>query len=341
MEENENFPDPDAQVSMAALQQQVSNLSTQLMSLMQLVTAGGKVSQGALLAMNTQPAQMFAPMQSMQSLSPQELGFTEPVYYVRIKPYDKQAGHLRKRQYFHELGRAINGGTGKPGSIPEWVPVSAAVAAELSKYKQNPERPNSPYVLDIATPEERQHIDHAESQLRSQQMGLQGMTPQAIQQAAQRAGQINARVGTVPGMQPNQPAQRQAPTMMSGAHAHTIPQPVAMMPQPFAQPYAQPYAQPVSPENAGRLAAIEGLPMPPPPPIAGGALPTPIVPAAGLPALPADPMMMAPPPETPRNLPGDHARPTSAAAEIAQTLRDAEQLNAAAAAAKSLPAAER
>lgn len=264
------------------LSQQVVEISQHLSALASAMTAG-KVSQAAFAQAQPPPVQPspyaaqipqfmqapVAPPQQQayypQQLTPAQAGYVEPHYYVRIKPFNKQRGHVRTRQFVRELGRPINGGTGQPGSIPEWVRVSPDIAMSMSIYKQNEEDPMSPPVFDIVTEHERQRIDQAEAQLRAASMGLAGFTPQAIMQTAQQAGQLTAQVaqGAMP---PQMPAQRPVPSMMNGAEAY-MQQPQQMAPPSMGVP--PPPVAPAAPAvQGGRAAALEGLPAVPPPPVA-------------------------------------------------------------------------
>lgn len=220
----------------AGMQQQFNQLTESVSTLAQLATSG-RVSQAALRA---GPAAVAPVEQSPVIPAPTQSGEEPEFYWVRIKPYDEQRGQLRRRQYFNELGRAIDGGTGKPNDIPEWVKVNPDQALAMSRYRQNDDDPMSPPVCDIATDEERRAIDQSESQLRAATLGLIGLTPQAILQAARGAGQINAQSidGTIP-----------RPGMMKGAAAYQQPQP-----QPQS-PSALPKAK-----AAGRMAALAGVP---------------------------------------------------------------------------------
>jgi hypothetical protein len=240
------------------MQQQLDQLTHQMSLVVKAVTA--------LLPAAEEPVQ---PVQPAQPATPVAHGFTEKTYFVRIKPYNKQLGHVRTRQFFSELGRAIDGGTGKPGDIPNWVEVTAAVAAQLSKYRQDDNKPMSPRVLDIATAAEREYIDATESQLRGAQLGMLGMTPQQIMEATKRTGGVRARVGTAIAPAQQVP-QREVPTMLQGAELHAgLP---AMQPPMAAQPAMQPV---VPAEAAGRMAALQGVPetVPPPPQAAPEGLP--------------------------------------------------------------------
>lgn len=219
----------------------LAEANQQLTKLIGLMTAG-KLSQAALVggAASVDPT----------TLGPAQLpempeGFTADEYFVRIKPYDPKRKHLRKRQYFAELGRAINGGTGAPGDIPEWVRVNRPQAMALAQYLQDDNDPMSPAVLDVVTPEERTAIDAAEEQHRMAMLGMAGFTPQAMMQAAQRPGHMRARTASfTPKAAPvAQAAQtRAAPSLVQGAQA-------------FAPPAPLPPAA-----AAGRMAALADVP---------------------------------------------------------------------------------
>ncbi len=242
---------PDNTVN--AMQQQLIALAAQVNRLTELVTSG-KVSQAALMAdANARHMTVLPSNLPNDAQIPDSEDFREEYYYVRIKPYDAQKGHVRRRQYFDEIGRAIDGGTGQPGDIPEWVKVTQGQAMALSVYRQNDDNQNSPAVLDIVTEEERERVDHAESQLRAATLGLAGMSPQAILQAAQRSGQINAQVASQ-----GSKAKRSKPSIIQGADAYSPNE------QPIANATAVAQKVPSS-KNAGRMAALSNMPAPPAP----------------------------------------------------------------------------
>jgi hypothetical protein len=92
------------------------------------------------------------------------------VYYVRVKPYNKQRGHLIRRTVI--MDRLWTGGDGlTPGDIPEWVKVNGAQAAALKEYKQSDD-PFSPRIFDIVTPERKAEIDAKEEEYRKAYYGL-------------------------------------------------------------------------------------------------------------------------------------------------------------------------
>jgi hypothetical protein len=267
----------------AMLREQVSNLTAQLAQMAQMMTSGGKLGAAAF----AQPALTHmpypVPLPGMPPGYPMQPGvynggpapmYPEGTYYVRIKPYDKARKQVRRRQFFHELGRCLNGGTGQPGDIPEWIEVEAPVAAALSKYMQFPNDPMSPMVLDIVTPEQRAEIDAAESQVRAQTLGLAGMPPQQVLSAMHRPGMVAAHVGHaahrfypnqgVP--QPPAPQPPPPPSLMAGVaeHQQATAALAAAQGQPApVQPMAAPAAQPqrnIAPARAGRAAALQGQP---------------------------------------------------------------------------------
>jgi hypothetical protein len=252
-------------------------VSAQLANMTQMMTSGGKLSAAQFAHgpgfASGQPLpgmppgypypQQLYPGQPMQPGAVPTEG--QPDYYVRIKPYDPQRKQLRTRQFFHELGRAINGGTGQPGDIPEWVAVDAGTASALAQYKQLPEDPMSPLVLDIVTPEQRYQIDAAEAQVRAATLGLSGMAPQAVLTAMQRPGMVAPHVGQGRSVQPSvpqqpQPVQFQTPSMMAGTveYQQAVTQLQGGQPQYQQAPQHQ---QPVVPDpaRAGRAAALEGM----------------------------------------------------------------------------------
>ena len=132
------------------------------------------------------------------------------LYWVRIKPYNKRRGYLRTRMHVPEIGRPLNGGTGMPGSIPEWVSISRERAVELPKYRQRDGDMDSPPVFDIATEAEMKQINRQEDQLRMANLGMAGLPPAEVLKEAER-GRMQAKVK--PG--------RERPTKVEGSDRYT------------------------------------------------------------------------------------------------------------------------
>jgi hypothetical protein len=255
----------------AMLREQVGALGAQLAQLTQLMTSGGKLSATNFAAGPGMHASGEPLPRGRMPGYPADVPFDggptaeypDGIYYVRIKPYDPRRGQKRKRQYFHELRRAVNGGTGRPGNIPEWVPVTTEQASALSQYLQDPNDPMSPMVLDIVTPEERELIDRAEGQIRANALGLAGMAPHSVLGAMQRPGMVTAHVG---GMQRNlrpaapQPTvlNRGTPSLMADVAEHQrATSALAALQNNQPAPRAQ---RNIAPARAGRAAALQGLP---------------------------------------------------------------------------------
>jgi len=256
--------------------------------------------------------------------SPAALGFTEPVYFVRIKPYNPRRGCVRKRQFFNELGRAINGGTGEPGDVPEWVQVAPDVAAKLTVYHQNDNDPMSPLVLDFATQAEMLQINQVEEMYRARQLGVAAAGPLPPGQFAQQTqAAVRAPSGHNMAGMPQQVPMRQPPAAIPNAaqFAHSMQQ--AMMPQvPFQAPAApQAYPAQAMPQAAPPVAPGVGLQpgeggVPPLPPVQGApqAAPPPAVQAGRAAALRGVPNTPPPAEDLARTAQGRKARSEAEAA---------------------------
>lgn len=90
------------------------------------------------------------------------------VRYVRLKPYNKQAGHLVKR--YHVAGQLFIGAD--QAGNPKWYKVDRQVAAMLAGKRQNHSDPHSQPVFDVATAAEYKAISLRERDLRLVEMGL-------------------------------------------------------------------------------------------------------------------------------------------------------------------------
>lgn len=200
-------------------------------------------------------------------------GFNDAEFFwIRIKPYNKDIGCVRQRQFCDELGFTARGGSGAVGDIPQWYPVDPQIAQRLARYRQDPDNPNSPPVFDIVTPEEKEALDRYEEAHRMSSLGL-GAPPvpqHSLQQALAR-GRGQAPL----------PQVRQPPSLLpAAAAAHQMAQQAAMMaltghrpdaiqviraPQAPGQVQAPPALPPpaqLSPAQvapAGRMAALQGL----------------------------------------------------------------------------------
>ena len=265
---------------MSQMQENLGLISAQLAQLTQMMTAGGKLSAaqfaaGPGFAGGVPLHGMPAPYPSQFGMPRTEASAVAPIetddgntFYVRIKPYDPKRKQLRGRQYFDELKRCLNGGTGQPGDIPEWVAVDYATACSLSQYKQIPEDPLSPLVLDIVTPEQRLQIDTAEAQARMATLGLAGMAPHAVLNTMQRPGMVAPHVGegrphmaAVPSA-PQGPTTLPQPSLMAGAaeyqNAVAALNATQYAPASTTAPMAAVPFVP-DPARAGRAAALEGV----------------------------------------------------------------------------------
>lgn len=96
---------------------------------------------------------------------------TQDVYFARVKPYNKQRGHVVRRIVC--MGRLWTGGDGvTPNEIPEWVRVNGAQAQALKAFRQDDRSPWAAGVFDIVTPLQRQEIDAREEEFRKALYGL-------------------------------------------------------------------------------------------------------------------------------------------------------------------------
>jgi hypothetical protein len=164
--------------------------------------------------------------------------------YVRIKPYNKALGHLRRRQYINELKQVAIGGTGAPGDIPQWYEVDEGQAEGVKRYRQDEGNPMSPQVFDVVSAAQRAEIDSAEEMWRRSQIGISGR-PDIIarQTEAQTRAQTKAQtVHTMP--RPQEAPPQESPSIVEGAQA-------------FKQ---EPSQAPRRIHNAGREAALADLP---------------------------------------------------------------------------------
>jgi len=263
-------------------QAQIGELTARLAQLAEIMTSG-HMSQTAVVG----PGHPAPEAEQSQLLVPE--GFESDSYFVRIKPYNKQRGHVRRNQFFAELGRLLKGGTGQPGSIPEWAgPVDRNTAISLAKYRQRPYDPYSEPVCDIVTAEEKVGIDRSESQYRAATLGLAGVTPQQIiDQLGPGSSQLNARTTSAA-------PRRSRPSTLHGAQAY---QQLQGATQPPAAGMAK-VQRIAPPAMSGRAAALANLTVPPPPPAPQKAAPAPAAlpaPVAAL-ALPVPDLSDLPPP---------------------------------------------
>ena len=171
----------------------------------------------------------------------EDRSWNEDLYYVRIKPHNPKRGHVRRRTLVPELGRPINGGTGKVGDIPEWIPVPRDKAIALTKYHQDDNDLDSPLVFDICTKRERELIDHREAQQRMAGLGMAGMPPAEV---LRQQPLLQAKVRPLPSTVTD--AERFDSRARQGQMA--------------------PVVSPAPPVQAGRRKALEGLDSVPPPP---------------------------------------------------------------------------
>lgn len=211
---------------------------------------------GALTPPKPNPAASH-PRPAQEDVQASDDGWTAEQYWIRLKPYNKQAGIRRMRTLLPEIGRPINGGTGQLGSIPEWVRVDRRTAIAVSRYHQNDNNMSSPFLLDIVTDEERQKIDEAEGRQRMASMGLAGMTPAQVFQQSQKIDYVQPRAG---GVHPR----RTPPSLAHGAEVYQESPPTA----------ADGHSTALAP-TGGRGRALEGL--------APTFPPAPVVPTAGAP----------------------------------------------------------
>jgi len=103
----------------------------------------------------------------------------ESSFWIRMKPYNKHLGHLRKGCPLNELAdsggrpRYLKGGTNMPGDICQWILVPKAAAFKMARYRQRDEDPSSPMLLDIVTARMKEVIEVRESAMRAGMLGLQ------------------------------------------------------------------------------------------------------------------------------------------------------------------------
>lgn len=193
----------------------------------------------------------------------QDRTWDEEQYFVRIKPYNEKRGHLRRRTLVPELGRPINGGTGKIGDIPEWMPVDRARAITLTRYHQDGNNPDSPLVFDICTKRERELIDHREGQQRMAGLGMAGIPPAEV---IRRQPQMQAKIRPLPSTVPSAERYGSQAPVIGNTKARTAP--------------------PAPPLQAGRRKALEGVPaVPPLPPAVADMPPPPPAPPARTPRM--------------------------------------------------------
>jgi hypothetical protein len=167
----------------------------------------------------------------------------ETKMYIRLKPYNKRLGHLRKRTYLPELKCVVIGGTGAPGDIPQWHEVDEGVAAAIkSKYRQDDNNSQSPPLCDVVTAEERVEIDKAEEMWRRTRIGISGQ-PDIIQRQTEAQTRAQTRADTVRSMpRPMEQPREEPPALVAGAEEFKPQQP------------------PKRVHNAGRGAALDSLP---------------------------------------------------------------------------------
>jgi hypothetical protein len=239
----------------AVLEATVSKMSNMLEQVLQAL--GAKATPPATTVAAAQQLEQY-PQQVASRYYDDEID-PDADYHVRIKPYDDRpncpSGLRRRRMFVPEIGRPLDGGSGKPGDVPPWIIVKGTIAEQLMKYRQDPndspDCPQTPPVFDICTPEERAAIDSVESRLRMATLGMLGMTPQQALEEAAKPGQVTAQTrplrrgrGRPPGSGPR-PPQREAPTLVQGA-------------EQFVEHKAE--------IPAARSKALQGLPPAPPPP---------------------------------------------------------------------------
>jgi len=277
----------DVQKLLEAQQAQIAELTSRMLQLTELLTASPPAAQAA------------QPQIQASAAATTPYGFEADAYFIRIKPYNKQVGHVRRNQFFSEIGRLVRGGTGQVGDVPEWVgPVSREVAIAVSAYRQRAYDLDSPPVCDVVTAEEKEAIDAGESQYRVAALGLMGISPQQILAQMQRAGgQVNARTGAPP-------PRRQKPSTVQGAQAYQQLQQAQAQVQAAPAPGLAQVQRIAPPALSGRAAALANLSAPPAPPVAPVAAapqpaPAAAAAAAPLPALPPVPDLSDLPPPPP------------------------------------------
>lgn len=232
-------------------------------------------------------------------------------WFIRIKPYNKKIGHVRRNQYFQEIGRVLHGGTGELGDIPEWVEVPEQVALSMTVYRQRENNINSPQTLDIVTEAEREYLDRVENSQRMSVLGLSGLSPtQALAQAKQAQAVTRQLSEPVPAA----PPARQAPALIQGAAEFTQAQQAQ---QAFQEQQAIPAAVPGMVASAIQAQAPAPISTVPPPPsnfaqvetlpanMAGRAAALQGVPAAPAPVVPAAAAPMPSPAPIPGSLPAE------------------------------------
>ena len=221
-----------------------------------------------------QPAPVANPWQpAMPSMLP-----PAPRYWVRLKPMDKQRGHLRRGQFIPQLGMVLKGGTGAPGDVPVWAAVeNPQHAYEISQLLQNDMKPHtSAFLCDVVTDEQRAQIDRIEEAYRMSSAGMSGM-PVGLHQNA--IGVIRAREAVnTPSVvsaaqnfaQPTTPPSFAAPQVTPTHIQQDQMQQMAQSPEYQEQVQAGiAHIERYNPADlGGRAAALQGLQTVPPPPAA-------------------------------------------------------------------------
>jgi len=98
------------------------------------------------------------------------------VFWVRVKPYNKQKGHLLQRVVLSskKLDKALRKiWTGGDGIyvVPEWCKVTRDQAESIKDLRQSEKNPESPRIFDIVTQERKNRIDNIEEDHRKAILG--------------------------------------------------------------------------------------------------------------------------------------------------------------------------
>jgi len=141
----------------------------------------------------------------------------ESYFWIRMKPYNPDLGHLRKGCPLNELTdrsgrpRFLRGGTGRPGDVPQWERVSKTQALRMSRYRQRDEVAHSPMLLDIVTEKQKEAIDLREAAMRAGMLGISGMDANGNMIHASSQVQVNRGGGV------SATANAPAPRVVDGA----------------------------------------------------------------------------------------------------------------------------
>jgi hypothetical protein len=93
---------------------------------------------------------------------------SDEVRYVRLRPYDEKTGHLVR-----DFTKRFGGRFYRFREAGVWYEVPKALADELEKARQIPQRPNSPRVFDVCTEKEARVIDRDAEKKREEERAVE------------------------------------------------------------------------------------------------------------------------------------------------------------------------